>query len=406
MNDPASTRGSMKTDANDGGNLHSEPGAGRSGLRQALTYLTLVPVLIGVGAASFFAVRMAIRPPAHLAGEGGGRQAISESELVAVEVIVGRAREHLVENRTSRAEALVLAGIERFPREQALWLLYAEVLMDQGNFEKALAAFETAIDIGPDHPEYRNAAGTLASQLGDKLTAELHWTTGQRLNPKDPRFPFFLAQNQRAQGRIDEARANLVMAVRLDPELAEGWGTLAMIALDEGNYGPALQHLEKAKALEPDRALWRMAEARVHRRQGNPERALAVLSAIPEEQRFTDPMILHDMGLCFGMLRRPMDAAEEYLDALAYLTLRDDKVELVYNESGAVVHDPRTPRAVRRDMHYEAALWLERAGDLQRAANQAMLAQRLGHEGAADLIERLKQAGYSPTSVPPTPEQQ
>lgn len=386
-----------------GGNGASGGGGSSGGAgvgRQFLVYLMLMPVLVGVGAASFFAVRVAMTPH-RVSAPAAASQAISEDELVAVEVIADRAREHLIENRANRAEALLLAGLERFPREQELWLLYAEVLMDLNQFEKALAAFETAIDIGPDHPEYRNAAGTLASQLGDKRTAELHWTAGQRQDPKDPRFPFFLAQNQRAEGRIDEARANLVMATRLNPDLAEAWGTLAAIALDEGNYGPALQHLEKAKTLEPERSLWRLLEARVLRRQGEVRRSLRVLTAIPEEYRLTDPMILREMGLCYGLQREPMEAAETYLDALAYITLRDDEAELLHNEAGEVVHDPRMPARERAALHFEAAQWLERAGDLARAAIQAELASQLGSADGGRMVERLKEMGIEPVGVPP-----
>lgn len=372
------------------------------GFRQVMMYLALLPVLVAVAIGGYFAVRLALSPP-QPATASTGQVANTEAELATVDVVVERTREHLIEERTGRAEALLLGGLEKFPREQELWLLYAEVLMQGGEFEKALAAFETAIEIGPDHPEYRNAAGTLASQLGDEQTAELHWTAGQNMDKADPRFPFYLAQIQRAEGRVDEARLNLVRATHLNPDLAEAWGTLASIAMDEGNLSPALQHIEKAKVLEPDRGLWRLIEARVLRRQGDPRRAAAVLSAIPEEQRFTDPNILRELGLCFGLMREPMEAAETYLEAIAYITIINDDSHLVYNEHGEVIEDRRIPASVLADLHYEAALWLERADDLPRAATQAILAGRLGHAEAEALVQRLEEQGVEPTRLPSTP---
>lgn len=382
---------------------HDEAATRRGGgFRRFLVYLALLPVLIAAGIGAYFAVRIALSPPKP-AVAATGQMASTEEELATVGVVVERTRNHLMEDRFGRAEALLLGGLEKFPREQELWLLYAEVLMQGGDFEKALAAFETAIEIGPDHPEYRNAAGTLASQVGDKMTAEYHWTAGQNMDPADPRFPFYLAQIQRAEGRVDEARKNLVLATHLNPDLAEAWGTLASIAMDEGNLSPALQHIERAKVLEPERGLWRLIEARVLRRQGDPRRAAAVLSAIPERQRFTDPNILRELGLCFGLMREPMEAAETYLEAIAYIAILNDETHMVHDEHGEVIEDRRIPASVRAELHYEAALWLERGEDLSRAATQANLASRLGHAEAAAMLERLEAKGVEPTALPPLP---
>ncbi|MGP1346018.1 MAG: tetratricopeptide repeat protein [Phycisphaerales bacterium] len=371
--------------------------------RSAGAYLALLPLLAIVCVGGYFAVRLALAPPASAGAAGtggGGSPASTEDELATVDIVAERAQQHLGEDRSERAEALLSGALQRFPREQELWLLYAEVMMDLKRPEEALASFETAIEIGPDHPEYRNAAGTLASQLGDPLTAEIHWAAGQKADPTDPRFPFFLAQLQRADGRIGEARANLLLAARLNPDLSEAWGTLAAIAFDEGHYGPALQHLERAKALEPDRPLWRLIEARVYRRQGDPERAAAVLSMIPDERRLTDAVILRELGLCLGMLRQPGEAAETYLEALAFITIRDAEAELVYDEEGNVLHDPRSPDALRAELHYEAALWLDRGDDPRRSLAQARAAEALGHTEAAALVRRLIDEGADTVEPP------
>jgi tetratricopeptide (TPR) repeat protein len=241
--------------------------------------------------------------------------------------------------------------------------LLGEALLAQARPAEAYAYYDQGILIGPDHPEYRHAAATIAATIGKYDDAEIHYRAAQRLDPANPKYPLYLAQVQRKQGDADAARASLVMATKIDPDLAIAWGTLAAIAMDEGRLPMAEHYLERAVALEPDRTEWRVMRARVLRRQNQPQEGATLLLALPESVRSADKGVILELATCYGMLSRPKDAADLYTAAVATF--------------------PNDP-----EMAYQAALWLDRADERERAMTFAAMAAAQGHEGAKKMVER------------------
>jgi tetratricopeptide (TPR) repeat protein len=271
------------------------------------------------------------------------------------------------ENRMSEAEAVLKAGVEQYGAEQRILVAYAEFLAIQRRHEESYAMFERALAAGPRTAMVEFSAGTVASILKRPERAAEHYAAAQAADPTDYRFPLFLAQVQLNGGvpgqGVDAARANLALAARLNPESAVVWGTLADIALRDNATGTALQHIARARELEPEHWLWRLIESRAHKRERAPEKGLELLAGLSEEDRFR-PEIVREMAECLGLLGRGEEAAELYAEAS---DRRPDSGQLAF----------------------DAAVWNERVKRPSQAIRFAQRAANLGVEGAEALVKRL-----------------
>jgi predicted Zn-dependent protease len=282
---------------------------------------------------------------------------------VAIRGALDSARHHLRQNEPGKAEAILRDAVAQYPEDQELRVAYGETLMQLRNFPEAYEQYVAALAIGPRTPEVEFAAGTLASTIGKTDRAVEHYSAAQAADPKNPAYPLYLAQVQLKLNQSDAARANLFLSARLDPENAVTWGTLADLAVRENNVNIALQHIAKARELQPGVATWRIIEARALKRKGDVEQALLVLGALTPAERREDPA-LRLMAECYGMLNRPGDAANAYADA-----------------SDAA--------PTNGELAYETATWFARAGQTDKATVFALRARQNGNSQAAKLLERL-----------------
>lgn len=263
----------------------------------------------------------------------------------------------------AKAEAVLREAIRKFPEDQELRVLYAQTLMEQKKAGEAYEQYVAALAIGPRTHELEFTAGTMANMSGLPQRAVEHYAAAQAAQPANATYALYLAQVQRKTGEIQAAKANLLMAANLTPDDATAWGTLADIALGENNIEIALQHVRKARELQPDASSWRLIEARAMKRKGDPESALIVLLAINEAERRQTP-ILRLIAECYGMIDRAGDAAAAYADVA-------------------------DANPTDRDLAYEAGVWFARAGQKDKAREYGGRAARLGHEHAMKLLEKL-----------------
>ncbi|TVQ31875.1 MAG: tetratricopeptide repeat protein [Phycisphaeraceae bacterium] len=332
--------------------------------RRLLTAAAIVPAVIIV-----LTLALLLRSftsgdgPRHAEGAlkpGGG---IDHRNLLAR---LEQARQHLNQNEPGQAQAILRDAIEADPEDQELQILYAESLLAQAKVREAYRHYEAAVAIGPDNPELRFAAGTTASMIRLDEQAEEHFWRAQQLAPSNPKHPLYLGHVQRRRGNTDDARASFLRAATLDPQLGHAWGSLAGIALDDNKLSVARTYISKARDAEPDSVLWRVIEAKILRRDNDPESALRLLSALDEDVVLSRADVLEEMGLCYGLLGRPSDAANLYAEAAAI-----DRENI--------------------GLHLEAAKWYERAGDADVAAVYASLAARLGSDEGEKMLARLMQ---------------
>lgn len=342
------------------------PSLSCSRLRRRAPWLAPAGVFVALCALGAIWLAIELRTPPGGGDPASGRSAAADGsprsgdELRTIETVLDAARSYLKNMKPGSAETILAAAVAKWPADQSLRLLYGETLLTLGNKPEAYAQYAKGIGLGPEHPEYRHAAGTLAADLGMLEDAEAHFMVAQKLDPSNPKYPLFLGQVQRKAGRADAARASLVMAARLDPDLAIAWASLAGIALDEGRPAMAREYIARARRIEPERIDWRLIEAKALRRDGSPQSAAELLYALPEPERAANADVLAELALCLGLMEKVSDAARMYVDAAR---LRPEDAEL----------------------NYRAAVWLDRDGQRERGRAYLSEAARLGHEGAKRL---------------------
>lgn len=332
--------------------------------RRAILGVGLAVGAIALILAAAFVVRQGVQGgPAPASASSGGADAL------VIEEILRSSRGLLSRGEYGKAEALLAPAVARNQTDQDLRLALAEALLGQREFEAAHEQFVAAIAIGPDTAPVRFDAASVASAAGLDADAEEHYWAAQSMDPRDPRYPLYLAQVQRKLDKTSEAKKNLLIAARLDPSLDIAWGTLADIALEENNLSIAQGHIERARELAPERLAWRILEARIARRGNDPERAVALLSGLSPEERAREPMALREMALSLGLMNEPERAAALYADASTMLGAQSERLG-------------ETLRL--------AAEWYERAGMVDEAIVYASRAARAGDEKASALLDRLQ----------------
>ncbi len=289
-----------------------------------------------------------------------------------IEDAIRRSKQRLLEQRPAEAEKIIRDALDRRPKDADLRVALAETLLVLNQPAAAYAEFNEAIGLRKDDADLHHAAGTVASVAGLVDRAEGHYRIAQTMAPGNPKYALSLGLMERKLGRLDDARATLLRAVKLEPGLAVAWGALADLSLEENNLEMAGHYVAKALEIQPDSPNWLLIQARLLRRQGEPERAAVMLAAISDAIGAPDAMILRERALCLGMLGRGAEAAT------------------LYAEACRVGHPDRVTLA---ELNYEAAVWHERVGETASAEDFARRALELGEGRAARLLERLSSAG-------------
>lgn len=264
----------------------------------------------------------------------------------------------------SKAEAVLRELSAKFVMEQEVRVALAESLVAQRRTPEAYEQYEKALAIGPRDAKLEYAAGVAANTIGKAERALEHFSMAQAADPVNASYPLALGMVQRKLGQVNPASASLLRAANLDPENAFAWGLLADIALAQNNVPVSLQHIARARKVQPESVEWRVIEARALKRKGDPEKALMVLLPIELSQR-REAAVARLIGECYGMLGAFSEAAEAVADA-------------------------STSAPTDGALAYDAAVALDRAGEGARALEFAKRAQMLGNADAAKLLARLK----------------
>ncbi len=309
-------------------------------------------------ALAVFVTAVVVRRPSPVEA-GGDRPAPART----VQAVLRAAADYMQAGERAKAEAVLSAAVREHPANADLRLAFGEVLVALGRPGEAYREYEAAIASGADGAATHFAAGTVASMAGLPDRAVEHFAAAQAADPTRADYPLYLAQVQLRQGDVQRAKVNLLLAARLDEGRAVVWGTLAEVALRENKADLALQHVARAREIEPRVTAWRVVEARALNRLGEPERALLALRGVEGADTRSLP-VLRLMGECCGLLGKPGDAAREFAQA-----------------SDASPGDA--------ELAFEAATWMERAEDVAGALAFARRAAELGHAGAKEMAARL-----------------
>lgn len=318
-------------------------------------------------------------------GGAGGGSGVVRNNAVSIEAGMDAAAVYMRDKKYGEAGAILEKLAEMSPVDVGVRVAYAQALVGQQKWGEALEQYEAAVAASngasggaqpggggsgggadgkvardPAKAQLHFEAGTAANMAGRADVAERYYKMAQMLDPAESRYPLFLAMIQIKTGDDAAANASLLRAVKMNPELAEAWGTMAELAVKQNRLGLASQHIEKARQLQPEVGRWRIVEARILNREGNPEKAATMLMSLDPSVRMQKD-VLELLGQSYGFMNKPGEAAKMYEEAAK-------------------------AQPTDAELHYQAALWYGRAGERAKSAEQAKTAAMLGHADAKAMV--------------------
>ena len=265
------------------------------------------------------------------------------------------------------------------PEYWSAHVLLGQILLSADRHAEAYEHLSRSLELDPEDAEMYLLAGTVALELDDLDQATEHYRAAVVLEPREARHRMHLAHAYMRQQQYDDARRELLWALRHDASNHKAHAAMADLYGHQNEITPALNHIRQALEMLPpddrlDREQWDQKVLYVRRRAAllrrdlEPADALSVLRDLPTRRQF-EPAVMRDMASCWAMLGEPERAAEHYEQALEY--------------------DPAHDLAAA-----EAANWFlraERPDDARRMiARLARMNPR--HEQLTELRERLEQS--------------
>lgn len=332
-----------------------------------------VGILVVKGLSAQPAEARASGPATGSVGSGGPAAGTKAATTENVQATLERALTLQRSGNFAESAALLRPLAEREVTDQGVRVVYAQSLLGlkqyaeaYEQYQAALALFPSpgspgsAVEKNPAAAQLHFEAGTCANQAGQPQRAIEHYSMAQTLDAAEAKYPMYLGMMQARAGDDPAAIASLIRATKIKPELAEAWGTLAEIELRRNNNKLALQHIAEARRLQPQVTRWRLVEARGLNRTGDADRALELLSALDAAER-SDKAVLSLKAESYGLLKRGPEAASMYVSA-----------------ADAYASDS--------ELNYQAALWLDRTGQHDKAKKYANIAATLGHPQAKAML--------------------
>src|SRR2546425_5627452 len=105
------------------------------------------------------------------------------------------------------AHRVALTGLERHPHLPDAHDLYARILADKHDYERAFDEWDMALRIAPDHVGALKGLAFLYFKIGDVQQAAAHLEAAQRVAPDDPGVAQALAMARGGEGGPADAQA-------------------------------------------------------------------------------------------------------------------------------------------------------------------------------------------------------
>ena len=148
--------------------------------------------------------------------------------------------------------ARAVAKAEALPPGERYYIEGRSYSLDPASIEKAVAAYQKAVDSAPDHTAARNNLAQLLIDLRRYPEALVHLEELRRRGMTFPGSYWSLAQAYLATGHPDKARETLSAYAAEHPDRSASFENIAYFELAQGRVDAALAAIDKAEALHPD----------------------------------------------------------------------------------------------------------------------------------------------------------
>jgi len=169
------------------------------------------------------------------------------------------------------------------------------------------------VNAEPRVGRHRGALGMACEVNGLARCAAENYEQAVRLEPEEPRWPYFLAQMQAQEGEMELALKTLQPVLAAAPAYTSAWLYQGQWQLDLGRADRARTAYERAIVLEPTNPAATLGLARVLLREARPEEAITLLLGL-QDRTATGAYFNQLLGLAYRDAGQ-MDRAREYLAA-------------------------------------------------------------------------------------------
>jgi tetratricopeptide (TPR) repeat protein len=162
---------------------------------------------------------------------------------------------HFNQGNLDKARAYSAKAVEKagsLPPGERFYIEGRHYSLDPASIEKAIAAYQKAVDDSPGHTAARNNLAQLLIQLKRYPEALVHLEELRRHGMTFPGSYMSLAEAYVATGHPEQAREALASYLSEHPDRSAGYENVAFFELSQGQTDEALAAFDKAAALHPD----------------------------------------------------------------------------------------------------------------------------------------------------------
>ncbi|HHH42017.1 MAG TPA: tetratricopeptide repeat protein [Chloroflexi bacterium] len=193
-------------------------------------------------------------------------------------------------------------------------------LLDQGQYEEALAELEKALELAPEDANVHANLGTAYANLGRTEEAIAEWQEAIRLNPDHYLAHYNLGVVYNDLGQTEEAIAELQEAIRVNPDYAPAHRELGLAYAEMGREEEAIAEYQEALRVDPDNVEVHVDLGISYAKQNRLDEAIAEWERalqINPDHAFAH----YNLGVAYANLGRAAEAVAEFQ---TYLRLRPD----------------------------------------------------------------------------------
>lgn len=221
------------------------------------------------------------------------------------------------------AAAYFRKGVELEPGKASLRHRLATALFLEGDAAGAMEQLQEVLRLAPDFAKAHYSLGVILASSGRVPEAIERFSAAVRYDPDYVEARLVLADTLRGSGRAEASLGHYERLLATDPRVAEARLGHALALVRLGRNLEARDRLGEGARIHPDRpefvyALARLLAAAPDDRVRDGRRALAVMQALPEDQRRAD--FGETMAMAFAEAGRYEEAAAWQRDAIAAAT--------------------------------------------------------------------------------------
>jgi tetratricopeptide (TPR) repeat protein len=177
------------------------------------------------------------------------------------------------EGKLDEARSQIETAIKIFPGFPFAYYELGHVMRLQGRTDEALRAYQRAVRVGPDYGDAYYQIGKIYEQMEKPVEATEAYRRAARAVVIEPASAVGIALALFQRGSLDEAEAQLEVAIRRNPRSAEAHNNLGLVYLRQDRLEKARLHLQAAAGFKPDSPEVWANLGKVLARQGDTARA-------------------------------------------------------------------------------------------------------------------------------------